>query len=192
MPEGVEAAALGLRFLLAFVFVSAAIPKLLDHDGFVRVVAAYRILPRRRVVSAAAIIPRVELGIGGALLLGVAARAAAAVATLLLLVFAAAIAINLRRGRNIECGCLGSVSEPISWFLVARDLLLAGAAAFCAVASRPSLAVDSVWSADGAISAGDAAALAITAIGVAVAESLVVEAIRATRLASNAPPRSRS
>ena len=55
---------------------------------------------------------------------------------ILLLLFAAAMAVNLRRGRaDIDCGCaLGLLKERISWPLVARNLVLAAAAAVIAVA----------------------------------------------------------
>ena len=56
---------------------------------------------------------------------------------ILLLAFAWAMAVNLRRGRAaIDCGCaLGLLKERISWPLVARNLLLAAAAAVIAVST---------------------------------------------------------
>lgn len=47
MDEGFEAAALGFRFIMAFVFLSAAIPKLLAPAHFALAVRNYRLLPPR-------------------------------------------------------------------------------------------------------------------------------------------------
>jgi hypothetical protein len=63
----------------------------------------------------------------GALLWPATRRIGACAAAAQLVVFAAAIAINLRRGRtSIDCGCFGSrLREGISAWLVARNLALA-------------------------------------------------------------------
>ncbi len=48
----------------------------------------------------------------------------------MLLVYAAAVGVNLRRGRrHIDCGCAGPAARrPISGWLVARNVVLAAAA----------------------------------------------------------------
>jgi hypothetical protein len=49
-------------------------------------------------------------------------------AACLLLLYAGAMAVNLLRGRSrLDCGC-GSEPEPVSWFLVLRNVVFAGAA----------------------------------------------------------------
>src|SRR5215211_7230933 len=108
MAGGVEAAALFLRFLLAFVFLTAALPKLFARDDFERALRNYELLPRRLVPTVAAWLPRVELACALALFAGFAITFVTAIAAGMLTVFAAAVAVNLARGRIIECGCYSS------------------------------------------------------------------------------------
>jgi hypothetical protein len=70
----------------------------------------------------------VELGAALGLLLPAMRALAAATLVGLLVLFAAAMAINLARGRsNIDCGCfIGAQKQRISWALVVRNLMLAG------------------------------------------------------------------
>ncbi|MEF9603853.1 methylamine utilization protein MauE, partial [Paracoccus sp. PXZ] len=58
------------------------------------------------------------------------AAPAAITAAGLLLVFAAALAINVLRGRTqIDCGCFrNGLKQPVSWLLVLRNLVLTGLA----------------------------------------------------------------
>ena len=77
----------------------------------------------------ARLLPWAELVTAGLLLLPATARLGALTAGLLLLVFAAAMAINILRGRTaIDCGCfVGFTRQRIGWSLVVRNLLLVGA-----------------------------------------------------------------
>ena len=114
--------------LLAVVFGAAALAKLRDLDMFQGVVEQYRLLPVVLVPPFARMLPLVELVAALGLLLP-ATRAPAAVTLIgLLLLFAAAMAINLARGRSdIDCGCFLAVrKQRISWPLVMRNLVLAG------------------------------------------------------------------
>lgn len=144
MPgEGIDAAALGLRFALAFVFLIAAIPKLFGRAELERAVANYALVPSSLVAIVAAWLPRLELGLAFALFLGVAVVPVAAGAAVLLLAFATVVALNLARGRRIDCGCQGSVApRRIGWGLVTADLSLAAAAVAVAIASPRHLGVD--------------------------------------------------
>ena len=69
-----------------------------------------------------------ELGAALGLLLPATRALAAATLMALLVLFAAAMAINLGRGRSdIDCGCfIGVQKQRISWALVVRNLVLAG------------------------------------------------------------------
>jgi uncharacterized membrane protein YphA (DoxX/SURF4 family) len=123
------ALALTAMLLLGVIFVAAAVAKLRAPDRFEGVVRNYRLVPDRLVRPVVYGLPLVELGAAAGLLAAPATRPpAAAVLVLLLLAFAAAMAVNLRRGRHdIDCGChLGLLKQRISWALVARNLLLAG------------------------------------------------------------------
>ena len=86
--------------LLAAVFAAAALAKAKDLEVFQGVVEQYRLLPQPLVAPFAYALPVVEL-LGALGLLLPATRPAAALLLILLLVaFAAAMAINLVRGRN--------------------------------------------------------------------------------------------
>ncbi|RVT41209.1 methylamine utilization protein MauE [Sphingobium algorifonticola] len=108
------------------IFVAAAIGKLRHRDVFPGVVANYRLLDARLVGAVAMLLPVVELIVGFALIANLSGHAAAA-AIVLLILFAAAMAINIRRGRTyIDCGCgLSHLRQPLGWSLVGRNLLLA-------------------------------------------------------------------
>jgi putative oxidoreductase len=157
--ELIGAAALTSRYVVAFVFLSAAVPKLLDRRGFQRAVANYDLLPLDFVGPVAAWLPRLELACALALILGVAVTPVAAASGLLLLMFAIAVAMTLARGRRIECGCLSSVApRRIGWSLVAGDLVLAAMAFGAAVADPAILTLVSEESAS-PVSSGDGVAL---------------------------------
>jgi Methylamine utilisation protein MauE len=104
------------------------------------VLANYRLLPRWSIAPVHVLLPLAELAIG----VGMIARPlfAAPAAALLLLVFAAAMAVNLRRGRSdIDCGCHQSVlRQRLSWTLVWRNAALSVLALLAAVPSASSSA----------------------------------------------------
>jgi putative oxidoreductase len=185
VDEGFEAAALGFRFVLALVFLSAAIPKLLAPADFALAVRNYRLLPPRLNAPVARWLPRLELALALALLAGVAIRAAAALALTALLVFAGAIAISLARGRQIDCGCHSAASpRAIGWWLVGRDLFLAIGALLILVAAPKTLAVANLWSDPAAqLGVGDGVAIAVVAAIVVLVELLADEALRVKRAA---------
>jgi hypothetical protein len=108
------------------VFCLAAAGKFQHWPVLRGVIANYRLLPEGLVAPAAAILPPLEMTLGILLLSGLARGAAAATASLLLSLFAAAMAINLRRGRaHIDCGCNQSfLKQELHWALVARNAVL--------------------------------------------------------------------
>lgn len=174
--ELIGAAALTSRYVVAFVLLFAAIPKVADRRVFERAVRNYRLLPERIVPAFAAWLPRTELVIAIALLIGLVASVFALVAALLLLAFASAVATNLIRGREIDCGCRGSVTaRRIGWSLVLGDVALAALALFAAVRDPGALAVYSTASATTSLSAADAFALlalaAVVVLGWQIAAS---------------------
>ena len=89
------------------------------------VIANYRLLPVALVGPAAIALPLVEVATVVALLIGLHPLPVL-VAVGLLLLFAAAMAINIVRGRgHIDCGCgHGALRHPIGWPLVARNVAL--------------------------------------------------------------------
>jgi hypothetical protein len=126
------AVAATLRGALALLLVASAAHKLRDFAAFRAALSAYRLVPERLVVAAAALVACAELVIGGALATGASAGAALS-AAFLFAGYAAAIAVNLARGRrDLDCGCLGpGAGQPLHPWLVARNLALVAAALAC-------------------------------------------------------------
>jgi hypothetical protein len=121
---------LTVRGGLALLFAVAAVHKLRDVGVFAATLGEYRMLPGALVRPAAALVVAAELVVAGALLSPAARQIGLAGAAALLLLYAAAIAINLVRGRrHIDCGCAGPAARrPIGSALVVRNLVLAGVA----------------------------------------------------------------
>jgi hypothetical protein len=110
----------------ALLFASAALPKLRAPAHFREVLRAYRVMPER-AAPLAPLVPLFELGVALALLVPPARAGAALAGAALLLAYAAAIGVNLKRGRrDLACGCGGAdEARPIAPWMVARNLLLA-------------------------------------------------------------------
>jgi hypothetical protein len=125
------------------VFVEAGLAKLRNRELVPGVVANYRLLPDALVAPVAALLPAVELALGLGLMASVwtggALRLLGLPAAALFVVFAAAMAINIRRGRRaIDCGCGRSqLRQPLRWGLVARNIALAVLVAMLALSSGP-------------------------------------------------------
>ncbi len=115
------------RVCVGLVFVMAAVQKAQGWKLLPGVISNYRLLPRFTVPVAAALLPPVELALGLLLLSAQAMPWAQFAAILLLVLFAAAMAINIRRGRtHIDCGCGQSfLKQSLRWSLVARNGALA-------------------------------------------------------------------
>ncbi len=128
-------AALAGRWVLALLFLAAGLSKLGRRDWLVGVVARYEIVPTRYDRMVALMLPRLELGIGLVLALGVVPGASGWFASALLLGFALIVGVNLLRGRSFDCGCGGGVERPIGWPLVVRNACLAAVGGL--VASGP-------------------------------------------------------
>ena len=118
--------ALAIRVLVALVFLAAALGKVRHHLAFQGVVANYRLMPETAVPAFALLLPPVEAAVAAALLFAPSFWPELSGA-LLLILFAAAMAINIWRGRrHIDCGCFQSaLKQTLSWTLVARNVGLA-------------------------------------------------------------------
>ena len=116
------AAAIGI----GLIFLVAGWTKLRHRPLLAAVVANYRVLPSPLAPVVASILPYIELAVGAALIAGLG-RVPALAAILLLTGFAAAMAVNIRRGRShIDCGCgLSGLHQSLGWPLVARNLAFA-------------------------------------------------------------------
>jgi len=130
-----------LRIGLGLLFVQAAAHKLRDVDAFRRAVANYRLFAPLWAVPVGALLIGAEIAVAFALWLPRLSAVAALTAAALLLLYAAAMAVNLARGRrDVECGCSGPAQrQPIRAALVVRNAGLALLALLCALplAARP-------------------------------------------------------
>jgi hypothetical protein len=119
--------AAGLLMLasIALLFASAAAHKLRDLTRFAEIFSAYGLLPRAARISW--LVPLLEIAAAVGLAVKVYRPYAAALGMLLLSTYAAAIAVNLRRGRrDLACGCGGpDQRRPISAWMVWRNILIA-------------------------------------------------------------------
>lgn len=121
-----ELGAAVLRGFIGMLLVTAAYGKFRDPHAFTGVVASYRILPDVLVTVFARALPVVEFTLGALLLGQIAVAFASFSVAALLALLAAAMGLNLIRGRvELRCGCGGS-DRPIGWSMVGRNLLLAG------------------------------------------------------------------
>jgi uncharacterized membrane protein len=119
---------------LAVLFASAAVHKLRDLKRFDEIFSAYGLLPATVRWRPSWVVPLLEVGVAVGLLIDGSRFYAAATGVLLLLAYAAAIAINLRRGRrDLACGCGGpDERRTIAPWMVWRNVVIA-----LALASAP-------------------------------------------------------
>lgn len=131
-PIFIIASALAIAVLLA----SAATHKVRAPARFARQLADYQLLPDSLVRPFARLVPLLELAIAFALLVPVSRGWATLSAAGLLALYAAAIGINLWRGRrDIDCGCAGpDQAQPLRPVLLLRNSVLVVLALLASVA----------------------------------------------------------
>jgi hypothetical protein len=167
---------LGIRLFLGLVFLTSSLPKLAAPADFRRALRNYQLLPLRLVRPVATWLPRAELALALALLVGIATPLTATLAAAALLVFSGAVVINLARGRKIECGCFsGSSPREITWRLVLQDVILAGSAIGVATGAPP------MWAGSDSFAVLLAAAFALVVV------QLATEWMRLRRAVSASP-----
>ncbi len=112
------------RLLLGGIFIYASIDKIIDPAQFARVIYNYHLLPGSLINSAAIIMPWLEFVCGVVLILGIYRGGASLIINALLMVFLVAIAVNLVRGVDLECGCfsVSSKAKSNAWSLIFRDI----------------------------------------------------------------------
>ncbi len=124
-PKAQRMIVLGLRLVIAAVFVAAAVPKLLDPVAFAQDIENYHATPESLIGPLAVALPVLELVVAAALITGVHAPGAALVAAVMLLVFAGGMAQAIARGIDLDCGCFGTATETqVSGLTITRNLLL--------------------------------------------------------------------
>jgi uncharacterized membrane protein YphA (DoxX/SURF4 family) len=135
--------ALAMQISLGIVFLFSALPKLRHPQRFAQNVTAYNILPNKAATAFSWLVIASEAFVAITLLSGLWTEASVLLVIGLLLIFIAAVAINLKRGRRIDCGCFGDANEQISLRALTRLLLLLGLAMLLVVASSAGYAPSS-------------------------------------------------
>jgi uncharacterized membrane protein YphA (DoxX/SURF4 family) len=134
--RGRTALLLASRWIPAAVFLVAAYGKLRDPYAFAVSVYAYRLLPASLATVFAALVPAIEVFAALAFATGLLWRGGAAVLGGLLLIFIAGLFQAILRGIDIDCGCFGKGSSPVSFWLIARNYGLLLLALFPTVVDR--------------------------------------------------------
>lgn len=124
------------RLILAAVFGVAGVSKAADPAGTRRALIGFGV-PASLAALLGSSLALVEITVALALLPLNTAWLGGVAALALLILFAAAIGLNLARGKSPDCHCFGQIhSEPVSWRTLVRDLALAAMAGFIAVGAR--------------------------------------------------------
>ncbi len=112
------------RLVVGLIFIYASLDKIGDPAQFARIIYNYHLLPGQFINLASLIMPWVELICGVALILGPGKDGAILVLNALVAVFIVAIAINLVRGVDLECGCftVSSKAKSNALNLLIRDV----------------------------------------------------------------------
>ena len=123
----------GAQLLLAVVFATAGVAKLLDQAGSRSALEGFGV-PQAVVPAAGLLLPLVELATAVALVVHSTARFGALAALLLLLAFIGAIAGAMARGKAPDCHCFGQLhSAPAGRGTLIRNAVLAAPAAIVLV-----------------------------------------------------------
>lgn len=114
--------AVGCRWLLALVLLSAGVPKLFGLDRFAETVAAYGLIPDAVVSPVAFFIVVLEIVAGIGLLLQ--KKWALSLTAALMIVFIAVLAYGIWLGLDIDCGCFGPEDAGARGFSSLRTALV--------------------------------------------------------------------
>lgn len=116
-----------LAAAVALLFATAAVHKLRDLKRFDEIFAAYGLLEALTPWHLARVIPVLELTVAAGLFLDATRPYAVLLGVVLMTAYAAAIAVNLRRGRrDLACGCGGpDERRPIAAWMVWRNVVIA-------------------------------------------------------------------
>ncbi len=126
----------------ALLFAFSALEKWNNQEKFELQLSGYQIVPETLMRLTAQVVLFTEFVIA-VLLISPAYLYGVVCGFGLLALYTGAITLNLLRGRtHIDCGCLGSSGEGLSYFLVLRNLTLL---AVLAIATNPSIAREFTW-----------------------------------------------
>jgi len=94
-----------IRIVLAVVFLSSGLSKLLDPTSFAVIIEAFGLIPETWILPVAVILPALEMIAAIGLLLDI--RGSLTFITGMLMLFLAILAYGIWMGLDIDCGCFG-------------------------------------------------------------------------------------
>jgi len=109
------------RVLLAAIFISFALSKIMRPAVFVLNVVDYNLMPAWGVNLWSLALPWAELVVGLFLLLGIRTRAAATLIGAMNVIFIVGLVNAILHDMPINCGCVGEVGEPVNWWKVMKN-----------------------------------------------------------------------
>ena len=124
-----------IRVILGGIFLWASWDKILAPEAFAQIIENYQLLPDALIPAVAVLLPWVEAVCGLCLITGFGAGGAALIVSALMVVFIGALAVNLFRGIDVNCGCFSvDASEPGNTPLeIGRDVVILAAAVWVMV-----------------------------------------------------------
>jgi len=131
-----EVVFLVIRLVLAGVFLTAGIGKLLDREGSEKALQGFEV-PGWSVKPVAAVLPVFEILIAFGLLFTVTSWYSALAGLGMLAVFTAAMLYQISKGNAPDCHCFGQIhSEPVSTKSVVRNVVFAVPAVVLLISGR--------------------------------------------------------
>ena len=115
------------RFVVGFVFIFAAVGKIIDPISFATDIAGYQLFLASLIPLIAAVIPWIELFCGIALVLNLKIHGAVLITGIMLISFCALILYAIIAGLDINCGCFTILSSEQSqnlWLVLFRNIAL--------------------------------------------------------------------
>jgi putative oxidoreductase len=109
------------RVLLAAIFISFALSKIMRPAVFALNVVDYNLTPAWGVNLWSLALPWGELVVGLFLLLGIRTRAAATLIAAMNVIFIVGLVNAILHHMPINCGCVGEVGEPVNWWKVMKN-----------------------------------------------------------------------
>ena len=109
------------RVLLAAIFISFALSKIMRPAVFALNVVDYNLTPAWGVNLWSLALPWGELVAGLFLLLGIRTRAAATLIAAMNVIFIVGLVNAILHHMPINCGCVGEVGEPVNWLKVMKN-----------------------------------------------------------------------
>jgi putative oxidoreductase len=109
------------RVLLAAIFISFALSKIMRPAVFALNVVDYNLTPAWGVNLWSLALPWGELVVGLFLLLGIRTRAAATLIGAMNVIFIVGLVNAILHNMPINCGCVGEVGEPVNWWKVTKN-----------------------------------------------------------------------